>query len=395
MRNFFNHSVVGFSLLILGAFSNVNAQTILSDAERQSIIQQIKSELKDSVNNSDDKPKPQILDNLKISGYLETYYSYDFANPTNHNRPSFVYSHNRSNEVNLNLGFVKLAYNTNKVRANIALMAGTYANANLAAEPGVLKNIFEANAGVKISKKKNLWVDAGIFASHIGFESAIGKDCWNLTRSILADNSPYYESGVKVSYTSDNEKWFISGLLLNGWQRIQRVDGNNTPAFGHQLTFKPNSKITLNSSSFVGSDTPDSTRQMRYFHNFYGQFQLHEKFGITVGFDIGAQQKSKGSNDYNTWYSPVLIAKYSPTEKISIAARGEYYSDANGVIISTGAINGFQTYGYSLNLDYNIVNNVVWRIEGRGFTSKDKIFTLDKQPSTQNYFVTTALAISF
>jgi hypothetical protein len=134
---------------------------------------------------------------------------------------------------------------------------------------------------------------------------------------------------------------------------------------------------------------------MRYFHNFYGQFQLHEKFGITVCFDIGAQQKSKGSNDYNTWYSPVLIAKYSPTEKISIAARGEYYSDANGVIISTGAINGFQTYGYSLNLDYNIVNNVVWRIEGRGFTSKDKIFTLDKQPSTQNYFVTTALAISF
>jgi hypothetical protein len=77
------------------------------------------------------------------------------------------------------------------------------------------------------------------FASHIGFESAIGKDCWNLTRSILADNSPYYESGAKLSYTSKNEKWFISGLILNGWQRIQRVEGNNLPAFGHQLTFKP------------------------------------------------------------------------------------------------------------------------------------------------------------
>ena len=332
---------------------------------------------------------------LSISGYIETYYSYDFANPSDHNRPGFVYSHNRHNEVNLNLGFIKAAYATDKVRANLALMTGTYANANLAAEPGVLKNIFEANAGVKISKKKNLWVDAGIFASHIGFESAIGKDCWNLTRSILADNSPYYESGVKVSYTSDNEKWFLSGLILNGWQRIQRVNGNNTPAFGHQLTFKPNSKVTLNSSSFVGSDTPDSTRQMRYFHNFYGQFQLTEKFGMILGFDIGAQQKTKSSIDYNTWYSPVLIVKYSPSEKISIAARGEYYSDANGVIISTGTINGFQTYGYSLNLDYQIMNNVVWRIEGRGFTSKDKIFTLNDNPSSQNYFLTTALAISF
>ena len=114
-----------------------------------------------------------------------------------------------------------------------------------------------------------------------------------------------------------------------------------------------------------------------------------------MGFDIGAQQKAKESTEYNTWYTPVLIAKYSPNKKISIAARGEYYSDANGVIIATGTLNGFKTYGYSLNLDYNIVDNVVWRIEGRGFTSKDEIFTLDKQPSTQNYFVTTALAISF
>lgn len=332
---------------------------------------------------------------LTISGYVETYYSYDFGNPSDHNRPGFVYSHNRHNEVNLNLGFIKAAYATDKVRANLALMTGTYANANLAAEPGVLKNIFEANAGVKISKKKNLWVDAGIFASHIGFESAVGKDCWNLTRSIMADNTPYYESGVKISYTSDNEKWFLSGLILNGWQRIQRVNGNNTPAFGHQLTFKPNSKVTLNSSSFVGSDTPDSTRQMRYFHDFYGQIQLTEKLGMILGFDIGAQQKSKGSRDYNVWYNPNLIVKFSPNKKVSVAARGEYYSDANGVIISTGTLNGFQTYGYSLNLDYQIMNNVVWRIEGRGFTSKYKIFTLNDNPSSQNYFLTTALAISF
>lgn len=332
---------------------------------------------------------------LSFSGYIETYYSYDLGNPDNHTRPGFVYSHNRHNEVNLNLGFVKAAYSTDHLRGNLALMTGTYANANLAAEPGVLKNIYEANAGVKISKTKSLWVDAGIFASHIGFESAIGKDCWNLTRSILADNSPYYESGVKVSYTSDNAQWFISGLILNGWQRIQRVDGNNTPAFGHQLTFKPNSNVTINSSSFIGSDTPDSTRQMRYFHNLFGQFQLHEKFGLIVGFDFGMQQVQKDSSAYNSWYSPVIIIQYKPSDKIRIAARGEYYSDEKGVIIATGTTNGFQTLGYSINFDYAIRDNIVWRIEGRGFTSKDEIFTLDKEAGKQNYCLTTALAISF
>ena len=67
-------------------------------------------------------------------------------------------------------------------------MTGTYANANLAAEPGVLKNIYEANVGVKVSRNKDLWVDAGVLSSHMGFESATGADNWNLTRSLLAES---------------------------------------------------------------------------------------------------------------------------------------------------------------------------------------------------------------
>ena len=335
------------------------------------------------------------LSPITYSGYIETYYLYDFGNPADHNRPGFVYSHNRHNEVNINLGYIKAAYQKDNLRANIALMAGTYSNANLAAEPGVLKNIYEGNVGVKVSKKSNLWIDAGIFSSHIGFESAVSKDCWTLTRSILADNSPYYESGVKLSYTSPSEKWFISGLFLNGWQRIQRVDYNNTTAFGTQFTFKPNKKITLNSSSFIGNDKPDSAKQMRYFNNLYGIVRLNDKLAFTAGLDIGAEQISKGSSDYNMWYSPVLIIKLSPDSKNSFTARIEYYEDKNGVIIGTGTPNGFKTMGYSLNYDHAISDNAVWRIEGKSYTSKDKIFMKDESPSNSNFSITTSLAVSF
>lgn len=332
---------------------------------------------------------------LKISGYAEVYYGYDFGAPENNTRPSFIYSHNRHNEVALNLGFIKANYENEKVRANLAIMAGTYANANLSAEEGVMKNIYEANAGVKLSPTKNLWIDAGIFASHIGFESAISKDCWTLTRSILAENSPYYESGAKISYTIDSAKWFVSALVLNGWQRIKRVDGNKTLAFGHQLTYKPNSNVTLNSSSFIGNDKPNIDKRMRYFHNLYGIFQLNKNWGLTAGFDIGAEQKSKGSESYNSWYSPVLIVKYKASEKINLAFRGEYYQDENGVIIATETPNGFKTFGYSLNFDYSIYDNVVWRIEGRNLNSKDEIFTENGNPTKQNFMAVTSLAVSF
>ena len=269
-------------------------------------------------------------------------------------------------------------------------------NANYAAEPGVLKNIYEANAGVKLSSKSELWLDAGIFGSHIGFENAIGKDNWALTRSMVADNSPYFETGVKLGYTTASGKWYISGLLLNGWQRIQRVDGNTTPAFGAQLTFKPSDKVTLNYSNFIGNDKPDSVKQMRYYHNVFGIFQVSDLFGITAGFDYGTEQKSKGSSDMNTWYTPVVILRFTPGTKNAIAARFEYYNDENGVIISSGTPNGFKTFGWSVNYDRKLFDNALWRIEVRNLSGKDNYFVKKDQSSTdQSFFITTSLAIGF
>lgn len=332
---------------------------------------------------------------LTFSGYLETYYSYDFGNPDNHLRPGFVYSHNKHNELNLNLGFAKVNYAKDNVRGNLALMAGTYAEYNLAAEQDLLRNVFEANVGVKISSKHNLWVDAGIMPSHIGFESAIGKDCMNLTRSILADNSPYYEAGVKIGYTSSSEKWYLAAMYLNGWQRIQKIDGNLTPAFGTQITYKPSGKTTLNWSTYIGNEQPDNDRKWRYFNNFYGQFKVSEKTNLVAGFDIGAQQTVNGSSDYDVWYSPVVILQYKPTAKIQLAARGEYYQDKQGVIIATGTENGFKTYGFSANFDYLVSDNVMFRVEARNLSSKDDTFLKDGNPTDSNTFLTTSLAISF
>jgi len=333
---------------------------------------------------------------LTLTGYAEAYYLQDFNRPLNNTRPGFVYSHNRTNEVNLNLAFLKANYSKDKLRANLAIGAGTYMNANYAAEPGVLKNIYEANVGIKLSEQHDLWIDVGILPSHIGFESAIGKDNWTLTRSLLADNSPYFEAGAKLGYTSKSGKWYMAVLYLNGWQRIQRVDGNSTPAFGHQLTFKPADGVTLNSSSFIGSDKADSIRQMRYFHNLYAQVQLSKQFGLIAGFDFGAEQQEKGGSKYNTWYTPVIIARYAPTEKVSLTARGEYYQDKAGVIIATGTPSGFKTWGYSMNVDYQVLPNLVWRTELRNLSSKDDIFLKRNGTFTGNSTTaTTAFAFSF
>ncbi|MGI4806210.1 MAG: porin [Janthinobacterium lividum] len=333
--------------------------------------------------------------NLTISGYAELYYGYDFNKPANNNRPDFVYSHNRTNEVNLNLGFIKASYDNGLVRANLALMAGTYANANLATEPGVFKNVFEANAGIKLSKTANLWVDAGIFASHIGFESAISKDCWVLTRNIASDNTPYYETGAKVSYITNNGKWTLVGLYLNGWQRIYRQNGNSQPAGGLQIYYKPTDKITLNYSNYLGTEGADSVRVRRFYNNFYGIFQFTKAFGLTAGFDYGIQQKAKNSNNYNDLLSPLAIARYQFATKWAAAARIEYYQDKNGILIATNTPNGFKTTGYSLNVDYAPISNAVIRLEGKVYDSKDAIFVRSGNAVNTSPLLTASFAISF
>jgi len=327
------------------------------------------------------------LKKLNFSAYGELYYSYDFSNPQNHEKSNFLYNHKRHNELNSNLILVKANYLDKNYRANIGLMAGNYPQYNLSAEPTWAQFIYEANIGVKISKKENIWLDAGVMPSHIGFESAISADCWTLTRSLLAENSPYYETGIKLSYISKNEKLNISALYLNGWQKISKPDYIQKPSFGTQITYKPYEKIVINYSIFIGSEKPDSINSFRHFHNFYMQYEPTNKFGIIAGFDIGMDKFNM--NTYGTWYSPVLIIRHRLNKKTRIALRGEYYYDPKQIIISTGTINGFRTCGLSSNIDFDLNDKIRLRVEGKMFHSKDKIFINDNN----NYSLTTNMTI--
>ena len=234
----------------------------------------------------------------------------------------------------------------------------------------------------------------GIFPSHLGFESAISLDNYTLTRSLSAESSPYFLAGAKVTYQA-NEKLMITGLMVNGWQRIQKVDGNSLPSFGTQVYYSVSDKLALNWSTFIGTDDPDETRRMRYFSNMYGQFQLAENFNLLAGFDFGAQQKEKNSSSHNLWFTPVVIGQYIIDETWSTALRLEYYQDENGVIIPTDTPNGFKTTGLSVNVDYYPIPNIACRLEARWFESKDAIFETENSASNSNFFIGGSIAIQF
>lgn len=217
-----------------------------------------------------------------LSGFCDFYYGATYNKPPEKSRPDFIYNHSRDREMSLNLLFAKAAYTSKMLRANVAIMTGTYAATNLAAEPGWARYIYEANAGTKLSAKHDLWLDLGIMPSHLGFESAKNTDCQALTRSMVAENSPYYETGAKLNYTSGNGKWYAAILALNGWQKIAKPIGQSKLSAGMQVTYKPNEKLLLNYGNFIGSDKPDTANATRVYHNIYTICKPSQKTTITI-----------------------------------------------------------------------------------------------------------------
>ncbi len=337
-----------------------------------------------------------------FGAFVDVYYLYDFSAPSDHERAPFIYSHSRHNEIAVNNAVVSAAYTSDRVRANVALHTGTYVQRNYAAErlngSELLGMIYQANVGVRLAK--GLWLDAGIMPSHIGYESALSIDNPTLTRSLMAENTPYYEAGAKLGWEV-NDKLSVAGLVLNGWQRIVETDASK--AVGTQVQYKARKSVLLNWSTFAGKEGGN-----RYFSNVYGALDFTDAVTLVVAFDVGWQQVTSpaGNKSYHQWFNPNLMVRYHPVEKWALAGRLEYYHDPRNLIIpatdpgNNNLITGFQTWSPSVNLDYWPAKKVALRLEGRLFHSRQPVFVRSDNPNgpaatRNNGTVATSLAFKF
>ncbi len=307
---------------------------------------------------------PENEPTVTISGFTDVYYIHDFQGSTGIKRQEFLYNHNRNAQAKINLSILSLSINRSRFRSNFGIQAGTYVNDNYAEEPNYIRNIHEANMGILLHKKNQLWLDLGVMPSYIGFESALSNQNWTYTRSLLAENSPYFVSGAKLSW-KPNYQWNFTAMIVNGWQRITPLTGNTQASLGTQIQYIFKENQFLNWSAFIGSDDPNSYQRQRLFNNFYFISPINHQWALTLGFDIGLQQKQPGVQKFNVWHSPVIILKYETHKNWRICGRLEYYQDPNGVIISLPQNENFKAWGGSLNFDYFPIKQCAIRMEAR------------------------------
>lgn len=325
--------------------------------------------------------KAQQQDSFALQLYSEVYGSIIPNKPFDDKRPAYQYNYTGANKVGINMALTKVHYSKQRFRTNLGLMAGDYATANLAAEEPWARIIYEANAGVKLSNKKELWLDAGIMPSHIGFETAIGRDNWAATRSIVADNSPYYETGLRLSY-QPNAKWYVAALALTGWQRITFAQEKKQPSFATQITFKPSSRFSINHSSFAGKAPYTFASVNRYYSNLHTTIQLYKNLAMLICWDMGIEYKPTAFRKNATWNAWNAQVQYkSSSSKWQFNARYERFIDRNTILfeLPEQIYHQFNVHHASFNIDRFLGKGFLLRAEANYQSSPYPIFRKNTQ----------------
>lgn len=331
--------------------------------------------------------KAQQNDSFALQLYSEVYGSIIPNKPFDKTRPAFHYNYTKANNVGVNMALARVHYSTNRFRTNFGMMAGDYPTANLADETAWTRNFYEANAGYKITNAHEIWIDVGLLPSHIGIESAIGKDNFTATRSIVADNSPYYETGVRFSYLP-SEKWYFSILTTTGWQNITVPKQQDGPSWGLQVTYKPSPALTLNHSSSIGNVVSGIKNVTRIYFNHYAGIAVSKRANLILGWDFGLQADTMNIKKTNVWNGLLVVYRYAiRPEKLFATFRYERFIDNRNVLfyINVPAYRAFNLHHTSLNIDWAHAKGFLLRAEANYQAAPSPLFWKNKQLSSKQF----------
>jgi hypothetical protein len=319
-------------------------------------------------------------DRFTSSLFLDTYSAYAKNGLANDERP-YVTQSSRNKDYHLNLASAGIGYDDGLIRGKLVGQYGESVNINYNAEPrDSFKYVQESYLGYYFNK--NTSIDVGTFLAHIGAESWLSKDNYNYTRSYIAEFSPYYETGVRVSHKF-NDQWSGQLLGVNGWQNT--TDGRH-PALGTQLQYTVDA-VTVTSNTFVGSENNGT----RLFHNLIALVNLDNGYSLLGSIDVGHQSES--SPQSSAWWGYSVMGKKVLNEKLTLNGRIESYQDPNGIIVTSVTGKDFRAYGVSLGLDFLLGYGIALRSEVKQFISPNQIFTDNQNPSNNDTLM--VLSLSF
>lgn len=337
---------------------------------------------------------------ITFGGFVDAYYAYDVGRPPKFDRSfaggaTFTTQPARHNEFNVNLAYVEANLSGNRLRGRFALQAGTSVQSNYAGEPtngtisgpSLSRMIQEAYVGYQATSQ--LWIDGGVFYSHMGLESWASKDNPTYTRSLVAEYSPYYSSGVRAVWQA-TPKLTAHLHIVNGWQNMSET--NTDKGTGLRVEYAATSTTTLAYYSFFNNEVGG---RLRVF-NGGGAKWTGASTTLLGQVDVGNLGAPAEGGSASIWWGFTAIARQQVTPNVALVGRVERYVDDDQVNIATGLDDPFRGNGASLGIDVVPQARLMWRTETRGFFADAPIFPNGTgSPRKSGGFVVTSISLAF
>lgn len=296
---------------------------------------------------------------------LETYYGLELKNNSTEQQP-YLYNHFHLQKPRINYAQLNWTNQWKDWNIQLGIQDGDYIRRNYSDQPQWAQLISKAQLQFQPHAWKSLKFTMGIFPSHIGFESAWVQNNLTLTRSLLAENSPYYESGAHFQWISKNEKISLGGLILSGWQQAHLELPIKKPSWGWSSNFVLNDNLQLSYNGFWGFQNTAGNIHRQY-HNLYSTL-TQKNWKAIVGFDLG---NALINNHKSQWYSPVAIVSNQMNNHWSIALRYETMIDPDSFILLNNSEKIVNHSSIGLTLRLKTDNQFLFQLEGKQSITKD------------------------
>lgn len=315
-------------------------------------------------------PTETLAARLKVEAGVDAYYGFNFTRPTD--AASFIpgtgTSGKRHNEFSVNLATLGASLEPAPVGFRLLLGYGTGMEVlhagepvGTAAGPTVWRFVQQASASFA---RGPLTLEAGIYPSHIGFESLPSQLNWTYTRSWMGELSPYYQSGLKGTWRF-SDAWSAQLHLINGWQNIG--ENNHGKALGTQVAYA-GERLSASFNTFIGEEGSEDTDGLRLFGDGVATYRVTDAFSLAFTADVGTQ-RIPGA-DAALWYAAGLNARVQLSEPVALAARAEFYKDRDGLISGTA-----QTLSEgTLTLEVKPAEHLTLKLEARHDRSTEDVF---------------------
>jgi hypothetical protein len=191
-------------------------------------------------------------------------------------------------------------------------------------------DLFQAFVSYIAPVAKGIRIDAGKFATHMGYEVVEGRDSYgdNASRSLLFGWAiPFTQTGLRVSYPF-SEKLSAQVHLVNGWDDVK--DNNSAKSFGAQLLYTPSPSISAALNVVSGPEKAGNTADRRDALDFWASWKATERLTLAVNADTGAEQNDLPDGGRATWSGVAIYAGYRFTDRLSLNLRAELFRDRDG-----------------------------------------------------------------